>query len=287
LLAAIVLLLSWFFYDTPLSAMNWPHENAVLVRNFGYNDRGKPVLGMVFTGNTAVLAAEKGEVIFSSGSNSAASRLPSPLGAWTAVDHEDGLISIYSRYDTKVSADENFPLAQVEKQQSIASAGISGWSSRQGFYFLVYDRRERRWVNPAMIITPQNETRLPQILSVDLLNVQGVTVQTRNLNQGQYTVLVNATTSAAPSGSLFAPMRIVCSINGAEVGSLNFEAISARDGILMVNRNGLVPARQVYAAFPAFETANVFLSRGQANLEVIVQDIAGNSRSFISRMIVN
>jgi hypothetical protein len=82
-------------------------------------------------------------------------------------------------------------------------------------------------------------------------------------------------------------MRIVCSINGAEVGSLNFEAISARDGIMMINRNGLVPARQVYAAFPAFETANVFLSRGQANLEVIVQDIAGNSRSFASRLIVN
>jgi hypothetical protein len=84
-----------------------------------------------------------------------------------------------------------------------------------------------------------------------------------------------------------APQRIVCSINGAEAGSLNFEAVSARDGVLMVYRNGLVPAKQIYSDFPAFEAADVFLNRGQAALEVIVQDVAGNSRSAVSRMIVN
>jgi hypothetical protein len=55
----------------------------------------------------------------------------------------------------------------------------------------------------------------------------------------------------------------------------------------MINRNGLIPARQVYANFPAFEAAEVFLTRGQATLEIIVQDITGNSRSIINRLIVN
>jgi hypothetical protein len=100
-------------------------------------------------------------------------------------------------------------------------------------------------------------------------------------------VLVTTNTPAAPRGYFFSPLRIVCSVNGAETGSLSFEAISARDGVLMVYRNGLVPAEQIYANFPAFEAAGVFLNRGQASLEIIVQDIAGNSRSIINRMIIN
>jgi len=138
-----------------------------------------------------------------------------------------------------------------------------------------------------MIITPQKETRPLQILSVELLNTQGNPVRSSVINQGRYTVMVNSNILMAARGTFFAPQRIVCSINGAEAGFLNFEAFSARDGVLMVFRNGLVPAKQVYSNFPAFEAANIFLSRGQANLEVVVQDINGNSRSYVSRMFVN
>ena len=267
-----------------LDAMSWPSEDAVLLRNFGFNDNGKPVLGMIFGGGTNILAAEKGEVIFSFDINDKASRLPSPLGAWTAVDHGDGLISVYSRY-----ASGSVTLTQVEKSQQIASAGTSGWSQRDGFYFMVFDRRERHWINPAMIVTPVINTRPVQILSANFVNNQGVPVQSYNLTQGRYTILVNAVspTLNAAQGNFLAPHRIICLINGAEAGSLNLEAFSARDGVLMIYRDGLVPAKQVYGAFPAFEAAEVFFSRGQANIEIIVQDTAGNSRSLINRLTIN
>jgi hypothetical protein len=299
--AVFILAVSAGFFSGDLDAMSWPSESAILIRNFGSNNMGRPVLGMVFSGDTEVLAAERGEIIFSRGANDA-SRLPSPLGAWTAIDHGDGLISIYSRYADSRTTDSRaddpaseavpFPLTQVEKQQPIASSGISGWSAQNGFYFIVYDRRERRWINPAMIVTPLRETRPVQILSVELRNAQGAMVQSRSLNQGRYTILVNAASPPAVSppamrGNPLAPQRIVCSVNGAEAGSLNFEAVSARDGILMVYRNGLVPARQVYENYPAFEAAEVFLNRGQANLEIIVQDAAGVSRSYSNRLFVN
>jgi len=264
-----------------LESMSWPSVNAALVRNFGSNDRGMPVLGMIFSGGTEVLAAESGEVIFSRNKNDLVSRLPSPLGSWTAVDHGDGLISIYSRY-----AEHEIPFTQtyVEKQTPIAASGISGWSVQEGFYFMLFDRRERRWINPAMIITPLQETRPPQILSVDLRNPQGVIMQSRNLTQGRYTVVVNA---AGAGRQQYAPQRIVCLVNGAEVSSLNFEAVSARDGTLMVSRNGLVSARQIYSGYPSFEAAEVFLTRGQVTLEIIVQDISGANRSVVNRLIVN
>jgi hypothetical protein len=78
----------------------------------------------------------------------------------------------------------------------------------------------------------------------------------------------------------------VCSVNGAETGALAFETICARDGIIMVNRNGLTSALQVYAPFPAYELGEVLLNRGQALLEVIVQDITGISRSVTAMMLV-
>jgi hypothetical protein len=283
----ILLILSGFVADN-MDAMSWPHENAALVRNFASNDRGRPILGMVFSGSTPVLAAEKGEVIFTRGNDDVFSRLPSPLGAWSAVDHSDGLISIYSRYsDAPPAEDAPLPSLQVERQQPIAVSGISGWAAQNGFYFQVFDRRERRWINPAMIITPQTEWRLPQILSVDIRNSQGAIVPTWGLSQGQYTIIVNTTAAGAPWGTNFAPQRIICSVNGAEAGTLSFESISARDGTLMIYRNGLNPVRQIYSTFPSYEAANVFLSRGQANLEIIVQDVAGNSRNYINRMYIN
>ncbi|MCL1959882.1 MAG: M23 family metallopeptidase [Spirochaetes bacterium] len=292
-----VLMFVIMFTDTSISvsldAMSWPSENAVLIRNFGSNNNGSPVLGMVFGGGTEILAAEKGEIIFSAGRNDSASRLPSPLGAWTAIDHGDGLISIYSRYDDvssdKKFSDQEFSLTHIEKSQPIAGSGTSGWSAQNGFYFIIFDRRERHWINPAMIITPVQKTRPPQIMSVELKNDQGVT-QSRNLSQGRYTVFVNTVSPAvnpAAGGNFLVPHRIICLINGSEIGSLNFEAFSAKDGVLMVYRNGLVPARQIYSNAPAYEAAEFFLNRGQVNMEIIVQDLAGESRNFINWLFIN
>jgi hypothetical protein len=289
--AVLVLFLLSCFLSGSLEALGWPSEDAVLFRNFGSNDAGRPVLGMVFNGGTHVVAAEKGEVFFSGDKNHKASRLPSPLGAWTAIDHGDGLISIYSRYADSELLNEEGEVIQipdnVEKQQPLAMSGISGWSSQNGFYFMIYDRRERRWVNPSMVITPVQPNRPPQIISVELKNAQGNTVRSANLPQGRYVVQVNASSPTGRPGNVLAPQYIVCSVNGAEVASLNFEAFTAKDGIMMAYRNGLIPAKQVFAASPAYEAAEVFLSRGQATLEIIVTNNAGNAARSVTRMYIN
>ena len=270
----------------PLTAMEWPLPEADVVRNFGFNDGGRPVLGTVFEGAGEVLAAADGEIIFSRSQRDTASRLPSPLGAWTAIDHGDGLVSIYGRYHDEGNGRQ----PQAAQGMPIASAGQSGWSQGDGLYFLLYDRRERRWVNASMVISPFPSTVLPQILNIQLRSEDNSLVNSNqflNLTQGRYAIIVNAfDTLLSPLGLRLAPHRIVSSVNGQESGTVSFETMSARDGILMVNRNGLVPALQVYAHYPAFEVGEVQLSRGQALLEIIVQDIMGNTRSAVTRMIV-
>jgi hypothetical protein len=268
----------------PLNAMDWPALGARLIRNFGWNDRGRPVLGAVFEDTDRILAAESGELIFYRSADNTASRLPSPLGAWCAIDHGDGLISIYSRFKTETES----PPLKAERGAPIAASGVSGWTLNSGFYFMIYDRHERRWVNPAMIITALPDTRPPHITAVELRNANGAAVGDANLRaltQGMYTILVTAAdTMQSPLDPPLSPHRIICSVNGTQAGVVDFETISARGGQLMVNRGGLVPARQIYSVFPALEAGQTLLSRGRVNLEVIVQDIAGNSRSTQLRL---
>jgi len=249
------LLITAFALCNSLAALEWPLPDAVMVRNFGFNDRGRPSLGTVFEGEGDIRAAGDGEMIFSCTGKEIASRLPSPLGAWSAIDHDDGLISVYGRggHETGIH-----PPSKVSRGIPIAITGSSGWSRRSGLYFVLYDRKERRWVN-----------------------------QIRNINQGKYSIVVNAVDALLnPRGSRLPPHRILCSVNGEEIGSLSFDTINAKDGVLLVSRNGQTPAKRIYANYPAFEIGEVQFNRGQANLEVIVQDLAGNSRSTLIRIIV-
>ena len=272
-----------------LAAMEWPLPDANVVRNFGFNDLGRPTVGVVFAGGGEVLAAASGEVIFRISGPGGASRFPSPLGAWMAVDHGNGLVSVYARYQTPYK-DAGPVQVRVEQGAPIAIAGASGWSRQEGCYFMVYDRRERRWVNPAMIATSFPDTIPPQIHGIQLLSENGAltnVVPGQSVAQGRFGIVVNATDALSGNrGTMLAPHRIITSVNGAEVGRLTLETISAREGVMLVNRGAQVPARRVYAPFPAFEAGEVWLNRGQAIIDVIVQDIAGNSSRVVAQILV-
>jgi hypothetical protein len=284
-----------FSLVVPLGAMDWPTPDGVVTANFGLNDQGRPVLGTVFQAEGPVLAADKGELVFYRSQEDRASGLPSPLGAWIAMDHGDGILGIYSCFeDTQATAAESLgravprePPVQPQRGLPIANSGISGWSEQQGFSFALFDRRERRWVIPSLIIAPYPDTTPPQILAVQLKGSDNRIVppgQVR-ISQDRYTITVAATDTISPASTvLLAPHRLVVSVNGAEVGALNFEIYSARDGVLLVRRNGLVPVSKVYAPYPAFEIEETWFTRGQTTLEVIARDVNGNERSFIRRL---
>ncbi|MCL1921813.1 MAG: M23 family metallopeptidase [Kiritimatiellaeota bacterium] len=272
-----------------LPALDWPDPQGIILNNFGQNEDGKPALGMSFSSEGEIYASGSGEILFHSGSYasvSSASRLPSPLGVWTAIDHGDGIISVYSRMDEKNQIPVN-PV-NITTRNVLGYSGLSGWSNSSGFYFFLYDRKERRWINPLMIVNPRPDERPPVIHWVRLRNEEGRVFDpavTRTLSQGLYTISVSASdTMMAANENPLAPFRIVCSLNGVESGSLNFETYSARDGSLMVYRNGLVPTKEIFTQFPGWEVGTIRFTRGQATLEVIVQDYAGLARNTVFRL---
>ena len=269
------------------NAIDWPVTGVVPVSNFAQNDGGSPLLGVTFAYEGPLYAAEQGEVIFQLNVTERVSGLPSPLGSWIAVDLGDGLVSIYARYGES-EADLS---SHIEKQQIIAQAGKSGANEheRGGFYFSFFDRKERRWINPAAIVNPMPDTRAPTISTVRLKSAESGLInlaQTRVVRQGRYAIFAEAGDTIDGGIRPLAPNDLAVFVNGAEAGTLLFESFSARDGLLMVYRNALIPANQIYAEPDAYEVGEFWFSRGIATLELIVGDRTGNTRTASFRIIV-
>jgi hypothetical protein len=270
--------------------MDWPSEEAQMKSNFGANDHGNPVMGTVWTGQGVVRSAETGELLFNRNVNNA-DRLPSPLGAWIALDHGDGLISIYSRLEENKRL--SLPVT-IEKGMVIGNMGGSGWSNQNGFYFLLFDRKERSYVNPAMIVQPVPDTKPPVIQAVMLKNAAGATIDlmqgdrnspvVKTISRGTYTVFVTVFDGVDASGNTLAPFKLICSLNGLEMGAVSFETFFSRSGGLMVYRNGPVAVRTVYREAPYFEIGSASFTYGQASLEIIAQDINENFQRAVFRL---
>lgn len=306
-----------------LGAMDWPSSNGRLAANFGTGDGGLPIYGNIFNAEGDVYTADPGDLLFYSSeetsSENTAQTFVAPLGNWAAVDHGDGVISVYARLgdllasghlasgqdaalkeaalkkaESENTADKDIAHkntgGKLEKGENLAHAGKSGWSERNGFLFAFYDRYERQWINPVRILSSMADTIPPSLQSVKLKNSSGQIfdlAQTRTLRQGSYTVMVSAVDRAETADGNLTPFRIVCTLNGTETGRLEMEAIIARDGEFLIYRNGLISLRQVYSGYPSLEAAGgVSFTRGQVTLDVSVQDFAGNARNSSYRIYI-
>jgi hypothetical protein len=279
------LLFPLFLVSMGVFAVDWPSKSAVMISNFGKSDTGRPALGDTFQAEGTVSAIEDGEIVFTSGMNMPAARFISPLGNMVALNHGDGLVSVYSRMDISYGEGEKL----VKAADAVGTAGTSGWSKTGGFYLSIFDKRERSWVNPSLIIPVLPDTRPPSIRFVRLKNSAGEIdlASSRTIRQGSYAIIVHTEdTRLSPADPPLMPLRIICSVNGVESGYLAFETFSPRDGVLMLFRNGFVPVSEVYSYAPAVEAGEVFFNRGRVTLEIIVQDAGANSRRALYSLFV-
>ena len=264
-----------------VSAVDWPAAGAPLQSSFGQNKKGRPSVGLDFSGDEAVRSVDAGEVLFvGTGGERATDRgtFPFTLGDWIAIDHGNNIVTSYGHLQT---LENQAAKTLVEKGSVLGRSGASGWAEEAGFYFSVLDRAERRWVNPAMLAPARTDTKTPVIRSVILVAKDGAShalPASRILKQGDYRIVVDAVDSENSSAALLAPQQIVCLINGQQQGSLHLETITAKEGELMVSRIGPTPATQAYTASGSFDLGEARLTRGRATIELIVRDSIGNER---------
>ncbi|GMO43667.1 MAG: hypothetical protein Ta2B_24290 [Termitinemataceae bacterium] len=266
-------------------AIDRPSPDARLLENFGGNKNGTPLLGDIFAAEGPVFAAEEGELVFKANAEERAGRIPSTMGAWVAVDHGNNMLSVYGHLQ-----DESSDLdTKLEKTDLVGMAGKTGWAKSEGFNLTIFDRKEKRWVNPSLVVSSVEDTRTPSIQYVRLRNSAGREIdisQTRTISQGRWSIIVYAEDTQFSFTDSLMPSKITCSVNGLEAGALALETFYARDGNLMMYRNGLIPVSQIYQFFPAVEAGETWFNRGQATLEVIVEDIAKNKRVALYKLFV-
>ncbi|MDR2150732.1 MAG: hypothetical protein LBO67_07995 [Spirochaetaceae bacterium] len=269
-----------------IEPMDWPLSYALLTDNFGKNKGGIPVLGMSFAAEGVITAADAGDLLFVHKESHKASRLPSPLGTWFAVDQGNGMVGIYSRL-----ADEDIQALphRIEQGTALASTGRTGFSEQEGFHFSLYDRKERQWVNPVKFAPLLPDSRLPVIQQVQLRNSDGesfVITPRQRIAQGRWTICVTVADFVDNNEHALAPHSIALLFNGRELSRLNLETIVTHKGILMMECSGLVPAENVYSPVPGFELGTVQLTRGQTSLEIAARDSKGNSRNALFELLV-
>jgi hypothetical protein len=244
-------------------------------------------LGDSFAVSASIFPADVGELVYIYDPDNSSSRFPSPLGSWMVLDHGDNILGLYCRYEDRKDTPVPFVM---DTATVLAATGKTGWADQEGMYFALFDRKERRWINPSVIISGNisgtEDTFPPVIRQVELRTPAGTAVNPaiiQRIPQGLYTVYVDVWDALEAGGSPLAPNRISCSVNGVETGVISFETLISREGTRMVYRSGLVPASQVYDE-KGYGLGEIRLARGQATLVIEARDMADNARSVTYRL---
>ncbi|MDR0910607.1 MAG: hypothetical protein LBM77_12690 [Spirochaetaceae bacterium] len=260
--------------------MDWPNSGPI-VRTFGWNDAGTPYLSIDIKDSGVIRAAETGEILFerNASTDDNKGRLPLPSRGWLALLHEAAIISIYQGLLL-----DNSSKGLINKGEILGVASLEDSRGNMLIPFSLYDDEEASWINPeAVMALPEapegtevnpNEG-LPVIIKSLLENEDKAKIDidnSRQLAQGRYNLLVHGRITGIEDS---APYRILVLVNGIEAGSLSTESFSAKDGSLLVQRNGLFETARIYENAPYINVASFFLTRGLANIEIIAQNRAG------------
>lgn len=265
-----------------VGAIEWPQSESLQNTSFAMNEQGRPLAGIRFAGSDSVRSCDNGEIIFSTTDELSPSSFSQPLGNWTAMEHDDGMISLYAHLSARHDGERRTGL---EKGSILGHTGESGWQDGEGFFFAVLDRIARRWVNPVLIASLREDTTQPIIQQVLLLARDGTEVNPRTataLRQGTWRVLVETRDNENKDLPLsLGPKDIACMVNGIEVQRLQLDYLSVKDGEVLVPGNPARPAREIYTKEGLYDLGEINLKRGRTTIQINVRDAAGNERQVI------
>jgi hypothetical protein len=227
------------------AAFDWPEETvtaASFLAPFGHL-RGDALTGsLVFAQSATTHASDAGVVIaVISDPPDGSSRFSSPLGNLIVIDHSDDLITVYANM-AEIALDTD-PI-NLETGTTLGRSGFSGWTAgpEAGLEFQVIDTLHGRMINPRIL--------MPRLENEAVYRVAGLSAD--NGRDPPYRILEGA---ALPVGMYslyhdYDPLRIpystTVSVNGADIETLAFNMLIARDGRLTVRGNHYYPSAQIY-----------------------------------------
>ncbi|MFO7848383.1 MAG: hypothetical protein R6V67_00360 [Spirochaetia bacterium] len=294
--------------QTGLFSFEWPVTPVRVLTTFGEYRNGSFFKGLEIDAQEGeIRAIESGKIIFiaeeSPPHNGA---LPSGLGNSVVVEHERGIRSVYGYLtgtpegtdNREVGKDEVLPLSGGSSSGRTLSDGREGEeNSREGeenrvFYLKILDSEVEQAVNPLLSLPSVDDTQDVGIEAVELVstgNPEKASVplgEKSSVEAGEYEIHIEAYDYYDSEDRTFptAPFSFSIYINGEEEFNIRFESITAEELSHTLVGTGGKSASDLYKDKRRFCPGTLQLNPGEAIIEVVVSDIAGNETAETYRL---
>jgi hypothetical protein len=280
--ARIPMLLFALSCTLPTAAFDWPLSRFRMNSTFGTPRDNYFQFGIHFFATEAsVFSIARGEVVFFQKDKNPSGGMPTPLGNLIAVEHSEGLESIYSNLGSLSDAVTR-STKEIAARTLLGTAGKSGIAPFPGLFLGVFDTKTAQWVNPLLVLPSRSDGMAPAILSMALTNDghESILGKVAEIAQGSYTISAEVKDmSGSPEAfSQSAPFEIQLMVDGKDVAKKVFDLLWWKDGQRKLFTPGMVSRKGFLDRNGRYRLIDIFLPRGKTTIGIIVSDAGGDRR---------
>ncbi len=305
--------IAWFFviiYTIFIPAQlifsfEWPLSRVEVATTFGEHRHGGFFKGVEIEGEgQPVKPIERGTLLFVAPEKPRHNGgLPCGLGNSMVVEHERGIRSVYGYLEDIPVRPDSW---KIKSDEVLSTVGSSGSTEGNVLYLQVLDSEFAQVVNPLVSLPSPDDRAAPEVGQVRLSSAVGgvdgppeedegeaegisyVLESRSNAPAGEYELLIEAYDLSARDDFFrpMAPFSFRVFLNGEEKLNLRFEAIKTADFRHTVVNSSGVGVESFYHGKWIFRLGTLRLNPGDAMIEVVVSDFAGNESSKTFRVAV-
>lgn len=278
-----------------LMAYDWPSSDMQIVRSFGQRTADTVLPGVEVQTLSPLLAApENGDVVFVFQPGSQVPQnLPSGLGGFVALAHEDNLRTVVTRVVTSHGGTKR----SFVRGEPLGSAEVQPGASESRHRIFVFDQQLSELVNPLLVFPALADERSPIVLDVRVAP-EGQSTAVSLLGQGSLAVgywdlslgVFDPVTLFPAPGKERGPegqrgiYAVEAYLNGTEVFNTVLDSILEKDGRWQVKGLGRF-LQDVMVRDQEWRLGQVFFNQGTNILEIVVRDFHGNQAGRTFRIL--
>ncbi|MFW5849186.1 MAG: peptidoglycan DD-metalloendopeptidase family protein [Spirochaetota bacterium] len=271
--AAVALLLA----TAPLPAWQWPVPVVDLSMTFGQDAGGYLLRGVEIGGGAQpVHPVEAGVVI---ASHAEVSDVPSGLGSYVVVEHEQAFRSIYAHLDATFLPEVG---RRVDVDSEIGIVGESGQVSGRALRLYIVDLETGAFVNPMLLLPDLPDDTRPTIGAVFARSGDSLydLRRTTSLPPGRYELTVEVWDRLVPASGAprLAPHSLRMFAGGQEAFYVAMDRIAVTPQASRAEPGGLA-ADDLYGVEGLVRLGTVVVGSGSTEIELVALDFAGNETS--------
>ena len=268
-----------FFWSVCSWSYQWPVDRIVLTGTFGESRWTHFHNGIDLGGGEQdIRPIEEGEVVFRFEENGSPDALPSGMGNFIVVEHNQRVRSLYAHMKPgSMNTAEN----TVGTDTVLGRVGESGGSYGKHLHLTVIDGDFNQVINPLIVLPSRIDGVRPRINGLYAKSGASLTPLAANMSlaTGTYRLLISV---QDPSGDVdyympMAPYKITFFMNGEEITDYSFENIRRKDGRSVLYKSDDVSFQDMYLDEWLINLGEIHFLPGETVLEVIAMDIAENT----------